>query len=138
MSATGKDRIRRRDRDRLEVRLLAWGDWIVKPVSGISYPSSTTEYRLMREALNHGGRSGPKSTRATTARIPAYRPHPRESQTHIAVMDLPDSIRVVVVARYAHLLNATAVAEILGITARQVYSRLDIARSLLRGLVVDA
>lgn len=151
------NRPRRRTFDAIEAALWEWGDWMAKPVRGISYPSESPEQRIRtmyhgperrkRERLTlkrgegiqspmpdwaESWQANPKSTRSTRPVTPLYSAHPREARTHRAILDLPRDLRLVVVARYVQNLNERRGSAALCITRDQYQGRLALAKSTLR------
>ena len=116
-----KPRIRRQERSQIEVRLLAWGDWMAETVPGLSYPSQSP----MEAART--GRGGIRGM------VPLYTGHPEESELHKQIIELHYELQRALYARYVLCYAESAAAYHCGCSIRAYCMRQEQARSYLSG-----
>jgi len=101
-------------KDKLSVikeRLWQWAEYMLEPIPGLSYSSTTIEYRLMIEGAN-GGNSTPQ------ARVPRYRPHPREAEVNRSLQELTKRQLSIIHLTYITRTNYKEISKELDISVR--------------------
>lgn len=106
--------MRKRDKYReAEVRLQEWGEWIAKPVPGLSFPRMSAEQRA-RE-----GRGGAVNT------SPLYYPNQRAREVHMVLLGAPADLRVVAELHYVDGKSTQRGSRQMGLSAEAYRSALD-------------
>ena len=107
-------------------RLADWGDWFVKPVKGLQYPSVTVEHRLMKLGMG-------ASITFQRAWIPQYKASPRNNETHNAIIALTMKRRGLIYCKFVHKMKEAEAMEACGFSKTKYHEQLKLSLAFLAG-----